>query len=223
MNRRIQRIIFSLVLSVGLLLGETMCVVAEGIETIPFTIGQTLSGSLADSGVVYYQFSLSGKKTITLNTTLSDRQFQWEIKDYNDKSYCSQSTASYEYNSITDCYTASYSVTLNKGTYYLVVEHDPYINHWGPVNYSIQTSLDEAGMVSGTAGKISIGIRLKKGKSIQLSSILSGMSGKTTWKSSKKTVAKINAKGKVTGRRKGTATITAKCKGKTAKIKVKVY
>ena len=43
-----------------------------------------------------------------------------------------------------------------------------------------------------------------------------------TWKSSKKSVADVDGSGLVTAKKEGTATITAKAGGKTAKVKVKV-
>ena len=45
---------------------------------------------------------------------------------------------------------------------------------------------------------------------------------KVKWKSSKKSVATVNAKGKVTGKKAGKAVVTAKVKGKTLKCKVTV-
>lgn len=215
--------ILSLLLSILLLLGDTVCIAAGVADAAPFSIGQTLSGKIAKNGKVYYQFTLNEQMTITLNASFDESQLAWDIKDYNDKTYCSKGVGAYSYNSMTETYTYTQSVTLDKGTYYFIVENDAYINHWDPITYSIQTNLSDARQVSGTAGTISIGIRLKKGKSIQLSSILSGMSGKTTWKSSKKSVAKVSSKGKVTAKKRGKATITAKCNGKKAKIKVEVY
>lgn len=50
-----------------------------------------------------------------------------------------------------------------------------------------------------------------------------GGSGKVKYKSSKKSVAKVNSKGKVTALKKGSATITAVKSKKTFKLKVKVY
>lgn len=49
-----------------------------------------------------------------------------------------------------------------------------------------------------------------------------GGTGKITWKSSKRAVAKVSGSGKVTARKKGNATITATRSGKSAKCKVKV-
>lgn len=212
--------IISLVLSILLLTGETIYVSAENIETIPFSIGQTLSGTVAGNGTVYYQFSLSGKKTITLDAILTGGTLDLKIKDYNDKTYFYTYGNLFDKNSITGKYSGNFSVTLERGTYLLMVETS-YSSY--TVAYSIRTNVKEAGSVSGTSGTIKFGIKLKRKKSIQLTSILSGMSGKTTWKSSKKSVAKVSSKGKVTARKKGTATITARCKGKTAKIKVRVY
>lgn len=220
MYKEMKRMIISLVLSILLLTGETICVSAENIETIPFSMGQTLSGTVAENGTVYYQFSLSGKKTITLDATLTGGTIDLKIKDYNDKTYFYTYGNLFDKNSITGKYSGNFSVTLERGTYLLMVETS-YSSY--TVAYSIQTNVNEAGSVSGTSGTIKIGIKLKRKKSIQLTSILSGMSGKTTWKSSKKSVAKVSSKGKVTARKKGTATITARCKGKTAKIKVRVY
>lgn len=60
---------------------------------------------------------------------------------------------------------------------------------------------------------------LSKGQSKQLK--LSGAKN-VTWKSSKKSVAAVNKKGKVTARKKGSAVITAKANGKSYKCNVTV-
>ena len=57
-------------------------------------------------------------------------------------------------------------------------------------------------------------------KSYQLK--VKGTSKKVTWKSSNKKVAIVSKKGKVTGKKKGTAVITAKVSGRTYKCKVTV-
>lgn len=61
---------------------------------------------------------------------------------------------------------------------------------------------------------------IKEGKTLQLK--MKGTSASVTWSSSKKSVATVNAKGKVTAKKKGTATITAKSGGKSYKCKIKV-
>ena len=64
---------------------------------------------------------------------------------------------------------------------------------------------------------------LKKGKSYQIIKRLpdNTASNKITYRSSKKAVAAVNAKGKVTAKKKGTAMITVKTfNGKKAKLKI---
>lgn len=222
MGKRLRKTIISFLLIAVLLVVETMCVsAAETIQYTPFAIGQTLSGTLGRNGEAYYTFTLNKKTTIRFKGTFNQQAYVelGSPTTYSYK-YGSYSHNDMTYNSITGLYTLDVVKTLEKGTYTVTVEDNA--NTTG-VSYSLTTSASDAESVSGTPGTIKIGIRLKKGKTLQLSSILSGMSGKTTWKSSKKSVAKVTSKGKVTARKKGTATITAKCNGKTAKIKIKVY
>lgn len=68
-------------------------------------------------------------------------------------------------------------------------------------------------------------VTLKKGSTLQLGAVLqpSGKkASKTTWKSSKKTVAKVDSKGKITAVKKGTAIISVTVGDLTEKIKVTV-
>ena len=62
--------------------------------------------------------------------------------------------------------------------------------------------------------------KIAVGKSVTLK--VRGTKKKVKWKSSKKSVATVNAKGKVTGKKAGKAVVTAKVKGKTLKCKVTV-
>lgn len=61
---------------------------------------------------------------------------------------------------------------------------------------------------------------VENGKSIHLK--LKNAEQKVTWSSSNKYTASVNKKGKVTGKRLGNVTITAKCKGKKYRCKVRV-
>ena len=77
-----------------------------------------------------------------------------------------------------------------------------------------------APVVAKAAKKIKLNkkkVNLVKGKTVKLK--VKGTKKKVTWKSSKKKVATVNKRGKVT---KGTATITAKVAGKKLKCKVTV-
>ena len=63
---------------------------------------------------------------------------------------------------------------------------------------------------------------LKKGKSLTLKATVSGKSKKVTWKSSNSKIASVSKTGKVTAKKAGTATITAKANGVTTTFKVTV-
>lgn len=59
-------------------------------------------------------------------------------------------------------------------------------------------------------------------KTINLKATVKGEASKITWVSSNKKVADVNSKGKVTAKKAGTAIITARVNGKTARCKVTV-
>ena len=67
--------------------------------------------------------------------------------------------------------------------------------------------------------KTEIALNVKKSYNLKVS----GTTEKVTWSTSKKSVATVNSKGKITAKKKGTATITAKVSGKkyTCKVTVK--
>lgn len=64
---------------------------------------------------------------------------------------------------------------------------------------------------------------VKKGKSIQLTAVVTGHSKNVSWRSSKPKIASVDSKGKVTGLSAGTATITASANGLNATCMVTVY
>ncbi len=74
---------------------------------------------------------------------------------------------------------------------------------------------------SDSAKITSLSLTLKKGDTLQLGAILDG-EGDVTWSTSKKTVAAVSKTGKITAKKKGTATITAKCGKSTQKITITV-
>jgi FKBP-type peptidyl-prolyl cis-trans isomerase len=90
----------------------------------------------------------------------------------------------------------------------------------------LQAKLDAAG--NGTPAVTTIktnkkAYTLKKGKKVTIKVTTTNDDGKkVTFKSSKKSVAKITAKGVVKGVKKGTATITITCNGVSKKVKVTV-
>lgn len=65
-------------------------------------------------------------------------------------------------------------------------------------------------------------LTLKKGSTAALKATVNGTSKKVTWSSSNKSIATVSGSGRVTGKKAGTVTITAKANGVSAKCKVKV-
>ena len=67
-------------------------------------------------------------------------------------------------------------------------------------------------------------VTLEKGKTLQLTATLrpKNSTQAVKWSTSNKKIATVNSKGKVTAKKAGTATITAKSGKKSAKVKVKV-
>lgn len=104
---------------------------------------------------------------------------------------------------------------LKAGTYYLrIYTKDSMDEDNSAVFY--------CGFTPSKAPSIDISISLKKKKSIQLGAIFNNCSKKKLiWKSSKKKVATVTSKGKVTAKKKGTAIITVFTPdGEQSRIKV---
>ena len=112
--------------------------------------------------------------------------------------------------------TVKYSVS--KGTYYIRIER--YSTDEGKA--SIKATFPSADAASDV--KItSFTLEMKKGDTIQLGTLLSASTDDNVmWKSSKTSVAKVSATGKITAKAKGSATITASVDDSTMKIQVNV-
>lgn len=108
---------------------------------------------------------------------------------------------------------------LKKGTYFVSVLGSSNCEINGKT--SISFSYPQAEKKSDAAEITSFEISLKKGDSLQLGAILSG-DGDVKWSTSKKSVATVSSKGKITAKAKGSAVITAKVGNSSRKITVKV-
>ena len=115
--------------------------------------------------------------------------------------------------------TLSYK-SLDKGTYYVRIWTEyPWKTGKTSVSFSYpqEKEADEK-----AEGKISyLSVTLKKGNTLQLGAVIDG-DGTVTWSTSKKAVATVTSKGKITAKAAGTATITAKLGSSSVKIKIKV-
>ncbi len=120
--------------------------------------------------------------------------------------------------------TRSIEVATKKGKKYYVYVAGVANNIYGTreVSGDYTVKVDSG---SKPDSEIMFTITLKKGEKLQLGAVLqpSGKkAAKTTWKSSKKTVVKVDSKGKITAVKKGSAIITVTAGDLTGKIKVTV-
>lgn len=109
---------------------------------------------------------------------------------------------------------------LKKGTYIIAVRtgQNGSVNGKTSVTFTYPQDKSES---SDSAKITSFTVTLKKGGALQLGTILSG-DGTVKWSTSKKAVATVSSKGKVTAKAKGTAVITAKTGDSSMKITIKV-
>lgn len=131
--------------------------------------------------------------------------------------------AAYEWNEESEKLVATTGFAVEKGTYYLRVTNTPWYSN-------TSTSYPSAGKATITVSfekdnepvLTSLQITIKKGSTLQLGGVFTTGSDTIEWKSSKTSVATVSTKGKVTAKKKGTATITATSGDVTLKIRVKV-
>jgi len=114
---------------------------------------------------------------------------------------------------------ATLKYELEKGTYYIKVCGDVFTKVEGKT--SITFTYPQATKAEKSTEITSFTVTLKKGSTLQLGTILSG-EGTVKWSTSKKAVATVSSKGKVTAKGKGTAVITAKAGDSSMKITIKV-
>lgn len=117
--------------------------------------------------------------------------------------------------------TLSYK-SLEKGTYYVRIwNYSTAYEVKGKMSVSFSYPQEKEADEK-AEGKISyLSVTLKKGNTLQLGAVIDG-DGTVTWSTSKKAVATVTSKGKITAKAAGTATITAKLGSSSVKIKIKV-
>lgn len=115
--------------------------------------------------------------------------------------------------------TLSYK-SLPKGTYYVRIWTEyPWETGKTSVSFTYPQETEEE---TASEGKISyLSVTLKAGDTLQLGAVVDG-EGTVTWSTSKKAVATVTTKGKITAKSAGTAIITAKLGSSSVKIKIKV-
>lgn len=222
-------LVMAAVLMLGsLFTGEAKASAAMVDEAMDFKIGDTLEGGFTeDFQRIYYRFSLDSKQRILIKGMSPEdvcRSMDDNIKIYNVNGeelmivsgYSNKTAALYwTYNAATDMYSLKLPVTLNKGTYYLGIYRKKQGSEYAfTTEYAPSTKYPS----------MQLSINLKKGNTLQLGAVISPTSAqkKLKWSSSKKSIASVSSKGKISAKKKGTAYITAKCNGTKIKVKVVV-
>lgn len=118
----------------------------------------------------------------------------------------------------TETFKGTLMYDVKPGTYYLQFSIYAYCNVYGKGNFYVTTpggssSSDETS-VSSSSSNATIKITMDEGDKISLGALVSGKEKEVKWTSSKKSVAKVSSKGRVSAESEGTATLTAKSGGK---------
>lgn len=235
--------ILSVFMSVVILV-TALCVPvsAASIENTAKTIdsGKKISFTMKNdqyfSNTYYdYKVTLSEKGTLKLSFTSKAQQTFVKVLDSNgnavklsSKNVSTGSANYYSYKGYTYLNwnkamenfkgTLSYK-SLEKGTYYVRIWTEAAYTVKGKTSVSFTYPQEKE---SETEGKISyLSVTLKKGDTLQLGAVVDG-EGTVKWSTSKKAVATVTSKGKITAKSAGTATITAKLGTSSVKIKIKV-
>lgn len=192
-------------------------------------------GTGVDYGIPrIYKVELAKAGTLKIDVTSAVSMFHVQVLDEEATEWMSYSDYTVKTGSFVDTYDngpwirwdeslgkAKFSVEykLKKGTYFVRIFScpDAVINGKTTVKFTYpQAEKNEK-----EAEITSLSISLEKGDKLQLGTILSG-EGDVTWSSSKKSVATVSSKGKVTAKGTGTAVITAKTGDSAMKITIKV-
>lgn len=225
-TKKMKRKVISIVLALLLVAG---CVHFDSVETkasmaseaIDIQIGDTLQGSVMDSGQTdYYRFTLNSRQRIMIRGLCPD-----DGHDLDDEIFICNEDGNYlaeiygyfgsfwKYNAVTDSYMLNLPITLNKGTYYIGIYRDN-----GGSEYSFTTEYAP----STRYPSMQLSITMNQGDSLKLGAVITPekAASKLKWTSSDKNVAGVSSKGTVTAKKAGTTTITASCNGSKIKIRI---
>lgn len=128
----------------------------------------------------------------------------------------------YYWNDNVEKFVGIITYKITKGTYYIRLNHPTYDNGYD-IKGNGKLSLT-ATFPSGSSAKLTgIIVPMKVYGTLQLSAAASASTSETVkWSSSNTSVATVSSTGKVTAKKKGTATITAKLGDSSASIVIKV-
>lgn len=222
MKKYLYSVLMLVLIAGGLFFCKVNANAAMADEAEDIQIGDNLCGTtMSEKHSFYYRFSLDSKQRIVIKGTIAREKLDgsvWSedyiiIYDADGNKLASQEIFDGKYNNAYNTYSINFPITLNKGTYYIQVRHDK-----DQTDFSYSTSFAP----STRYPSVQLTITLNKGDSLKLGAIISPQSAskKLTWSTSDKRIVSVTTKGKITAKKVGEATITAKCNGTVIKIKV---
>ncbi|MGN0170023.1 MAG: Ig-like domain-containing protein [Lachnospiraceae bacterium] len=221
MKKYLYSVLMVILVAGGLFFGKVNANAAMADEAEDIQIGDNLCGTtMSEQHNFYYRFTLSSKQRIVIKGTMAEENTRWGasddyivIYDEDGRELATQYIRKGTYNNAYDTYSISFPITLSKGTYYIQVHH-----YYDQVDFSYSTSFAP----STRYPSVQLTMTLNKGNSLKLGTIISPQSAskKLTWSTSDKSIVSVTSKGKITAKKVGEATITAKCNGTVIKIKV---
>ncbi len=117
-------------------------------------------------------------------------------------------------------YDGTINYTVKKGTYYLYYED--YCESYIELDENSCATFELMVMPTKKKEVVKLScfsLTLSKGDKISLGAAITAK-GEVTWTSSKKSVATVSSKGRITAKKAGTTTITAKCGSSVVKIRI---
>lgn len=182
-------------------------------DAVAIDSGETATGKLT-SGGSYLSYEFTAKSSGMLTLSLSIALSYSEISIFDEDGTClnveeiiTKSGSIYnggeghdyiggKWNSSSERFTTTAKYKVSKGTYYIKIYRGTYKSGSGTVKLTATYPTKSAKDFS------YVGITFKKGETMQLQAV-DADSSQVTWKSSKKSVASVTSKGKVTAKKKG--------------------
>ena len=204
-------------------------------EAIAIDSGETVEGKIDPGESIYYEITTKSSGTLTVTWSYGSMWSCLYVYD-EDGAYIPVETIEIKagrlwsggegedriegkWSGASERFSVTSTYKVTQGTYYIHCEDGSSYskdgNHKSKITATYPTESNDVTISY-------LGLTMKKGDTLQLSAILTGGKEKTTWTSSKKTVASITSSGKVTAKKKGSTIITAKCGDSVAKLNITV-
>lgn len=200
-------------------------------DAVAIDSGETVTEKVDNGCYLSYEFTSKSSGTLTLSWSVASSYSEItvfdedgsclnieEIEVKSGSIYSGGVGKNYiegKWNSSSERFAATAKYKVSKGTYYIKIYRGYGNSGSGTVKLTATYPTKSAKDFS------YLGITLKKGDTMQLQAV-DADSSQVTWKSSKKSVASVTSKGKITAKKKGTTIISCTYNGVTVKLKVTV-